>query len=634
MDEKVRNYPQLAADILKLVGGEKNIHNATHCATRLRLVLKETPADAKQKVASLPGVITVIENSGQFQVVIGTHVGEVYESLMENSSISSADTDSQPKASILNRIIATMSAVFAPFIYVLAAAGFIQGILILIRLAWPAFTDSGTDRIFSLISWAPFTFLPIFIAITAAKHFKVNIFVAVFCCAALVSPDLSTLAGQVADGEKISFLGMALSSTTYTSTVLPPLILVWILSYLEHFLNRQIKGVAQSILVPFISALVMVPLTLLTLGPLSAAGADAIANGYNWLVDFFPPLAAAIIGGFWQVIVIFGVHWGITPVVLSNFEQYGSDSFQAFQTAAVIGQVGAAFGVFLRSRNPSLRGVAGSASLTGIFGITEPAIYGVTLRLKKPFICGCTAGAVGAVVISLFGSRYYVYAGLPGMLTIMNAHSTDNSLSLLGEVIGCLVAFVGAILLVLVVGFTDPKTEEDNQDALTAYETSIGGEQGVSRLSSPLSGHPLPLKEIPDEVFASGSLGEGCAIDPDGSTVHAPFDGTIVTVMPSGHAIGLRSDDGLDLLIHVGLDTVAMNGEPFTVHVAKKQRVRKGDLLLEFDRQKIVDAGYSPITAVVLTNSKEVGTVIPRPVTHLKEGEELAAIKRTEGAQL
>lgn len=645
MAEKVRDYPKLASQIVELVGGESNIRTVAHCATRLRLVLKDTPATAKAQVGNLPGVITVVENGGQFQVVIGTHVTEVYDALVRSTNISTAEEDDAAKPSILNRLIATMSAVFAPFIYVLAAAGFIQGALIIIRLIWPAFEDSGTDQVLSLVSWAPFTFLPLLIAITASQHFRVNTFVAVFCCAALVSPDVSTIAESITNGTTVTLFGLPLSSTVYTSTVLPPLILVWLLSYLEHFLNRYLKGVAQSILVPFISALVMVPLTFLTLGPLSAAGANAIANGYNWLVDIAPAAAAAIIGGFWQVIVIFGVHWGITPVVLANFDQYGSDSFQAFQTAAVIGQVGAAFGVFLRSRSKQMRGVAGSASLTGIFGITEPAIYGVTLRLKKPFICGCVAGCVGAVAISFFGSRYYVYAGLPGVLTIMNTHDAGNSASLIGEIIGCLIAFVGAAVLVIIVGFTDPennpadhavagRTEEDSeqdeeasQAALALYETTVANAgQGVQRLSSPVAGTPVPLEEVPDEVFASGAMGAGLAIEPEGNRVVAPFDATVVTVLPSKHAVGLRSDNGVELLVHVGLETVALKGEPFTCHVARKQRVAKGDVLLEFDRAAIEAAGCSLITPVIITNSKELGGMVPRPATHVAEGEELATL--------
>ncbi len=636
MAEPVRNYPKLALQILDEVGGESNIVNATRCATRLRLVLRQTPPDAKQKVAALPGVITVVESGGQFQVVIGAHVGEVHEALMAKTNLSDdAGNVEAPKQSVANRLIATMSAVFAPFVYILAAAGLIQGLLIVIRMLWPAFTDSGTDQVFSFISWTPFTFLPVFIAITAAKHFKVNAYVAVFCAAAIMNPTWNSMAAQITEGETIRLFGISLSPTTYTSTVIPPLLLVWLLSYLERFLKKFLKGSAENLLVPLISAVVMVPLTLLIVGPLSAAGANGIANGYNWLVEVAPAVAAAIIGGFWQVAVIFGVHWGITPVVLANFDQYGYDSFQAFQTAAVIAQVGAAFGVFLKTKNKQLRGVSGSAAVTGIFGITEPIIYGVTLRLKRPFILACISGAVGAVVISFFGSRYYAFAGLPGMLTIVNAQSPDNPSSLLGQAIGSAVAFFGALALVYFIGFNDPVeevseeerqaeiVEELSESAVAAYDAVIDAAESATMMSSPLSGRVIPLTSVDDPVFASGAMGSGVAVDPSVGKVYAPFDGTVATVLPSKHAVGLISKDGVELLIHVGIDTVQLKGAHFSCHVDAKQQVSKGDLLLEFDINAIKKAGYSVVTPVIVTNSKKFSDVLTVPRTEVKHGEDL-----------
>ncbi len=638
MAEPVRNYPKLAVQILEQVGGEKNIISATRCATRLRLVLRETPAGTKDKVAALPGVITVVESGGQFQVVIGAHVGEVHEALLANANLSAdAASADVPKQSIANRVIATMSAVFAPFVYILAGAGLLQGALILIRMVWPAFEGSGTDQVFSFISWSPFHFLPIFIAVTAAKHFNVNLFVALFCAAALVNPSWNEMAGKITDGETIRLFGIALSNTTYTSTVLPPLFLVWFLSYLERFLKKYLKGSAENLLLPLISAIIMVPLTLLILGPLSAATANGIASGYNWLVDVAPAVAAAIIGGFWQVAVIFGIHWGITPVVLANFEQYGYDSFQAFQTAAVVAQVGAAFGVFLKSKSKSMRGVAGSAAITGIFGITEPTIYGVTLRLKKPFLLACIAGAVGAITISLFGSRYYAYAGLPGMLTIVNASSDSNPSSLIGMIVGCLIAFVGAALLVYVVGFddpVDPETAEEitaeaeeqlEESARLAYDAAMEAAEKAAVIASPLTGRALAMASVPDPVFASGAMGKGVAVDPTVGKVFAPFDGRVVTVLPSKHAVGLISNDGVELLIHVGIDTVQLKGEHYTSHVTAKQQVKKGDLLLEFDIAAIKAAGYSMVTPVIVTNSKKYSDVLPAPVTKVSAGEDILA---------
>ena len=453
-----RDYPKLAKDIIREVGGKENIVNATRCATRLRLVLKETPEGAKEKVQELTGVITVVENSGQFQVVIGTHVGEVFENVMKNLNLEALlEEEVETKQPILNRIIATMSAVFAPFIYILAAAGILQGILILINLFWPQFATTGTYEILSLISWTPFAFLPILIGITASKHFKCNTFIAVTCCAALINPTWVEIAKRITEGEVVNFLFFNLSGVTYGSSVLPPLFLVLVLSYLEHFLSKRIPEIMKALLVPFICMIVMVPLTILIIGPLTNGGAEAVAVGFNLLMEKAPLLGGILIGGLWEVFVIFGVHWGITPMVMANFSIYGYDAFQAFQTLAVIAQIGAAIGCFIKSKNSELKKVALSASVTGIFGITEPTLYGVTLRLKKPFICACVGGAISAAVMSFFNTVYYAYAGLPGILTIVNAINPNDTKGFIGMVIGSVLAIVVPMILVLVIGFDDPK---------------------------------------------------------------------------------------------------------------------------------------------------------------------------------
>ena len=585
---KVRDYQQLAHSILEAVGGEDNIISVARCATRLRLVLKRSDAKAKDQVAALPGVITVVESGGQFQVVIGQHVGEVYEAFRPLVSLEDGNSEQgteAPKGTILNRIIATMSAVFAPFVYILAAAGILQGALILISLVFKDFAATGTYEVFSFISWAPFTFLPIFIAITAANHFKVNQFIAVACSAALVSPTWAEMAGRITSGESISFIGIALSGTTYTSSVLPPLFLVWLLSYLEKFLNRTINDVIKPLFVPFFCMVIMVPLTILVIGPITTLGAEGIANGYNYLAENAPALAGLIIGGFWQIIVIFGVHWGVTPMVLANFEQYGRDSFQAYQTIAVIAQVGAVIGVILKTRNKETKKVGVSAGLTGIFGITEPAIYGVTLRFKKPFIYGCISGAVGAVVASFFKPYYFAYAGLPGPLTLVNGISSDYPSSIVGLLIGTAIALILPIVLIQILGFGEEKVVP----VTTTPATPVPAQEVSATLTNeetiqaPLAGQVVPLSDVPDEVFASGAMGQGVAIRPTSNTVVAPFTGTVVMIAPTKHAIGLRSTSGVEVLIHVGLETVGLDGQPFTLHVEDGTHVEAGQTLLTFD---------------------------------------------------
>ena len=604
MANSVRDYEKLAVDIIDAVGGKNNIIKASRCATRLRLVLKETTNEAKENVSNLTGVITVVESGGQFQVVIGTHVGKVFDKVASELNLDSNTIEDEPKASILNRIIATMSAVFAPFIYILAAAGILQGCLILVNMANPSFSSTGTYEVLSFMSWAPFTFLPIFIAITASKHFKCNTFIAVACCAALVSPTWAEIASRIADGESVRFLGISLAETTYTSSVLPPLFLVWILSYVEKFVDKRLPDVVKALFTPFICMIVMVPLTILAIGPLSDSLATGIANGYNALYNFAPAVAAAVIGGLWQIVVIFGVHWGVTPMCLANYDLYGMDTFQAFQTMAVIAQAGAVLGVFIKARNKKTKNMALSAGITGIFGITEPAIYGVNLRFKKPFICGCIAGAIGAVVGSFFNIAYYAYAGLPGLLTVVNAITPNNSKSIIGMLIGAAISFFGAIILVQVIGFGEKETEEKNENNdVNVNEGQPILNMGIKEIKSPISGKVIELEKVNDPVFSSGAMGKGVAIEPIDNKVYAPFDGVIEFIADTKHAIGLLSDDGVEVLIHVGMDTVKMNGKGFDVKTKVNSKVKAGDLLLEFDKSVIEKEGYSLITPIVITNA-------------------------------
>lgn len=611
MAAKVRDYSKLSKDILEAVGGEENILGVTRCATRLRIVLKRSKPEAKAKVSAMPGVITVVENSGQFQVVIGQHVGEVFDVFSSLVKVENSDNARENKGTVLNRVIATMSAVFAPFVYILAAAGILQGSLILINLFSDTFVETGTYQVLSFISWAPFTFLPIFIAITASKHFKTNTYIAVACCAALVSPTWAEMTARIAEGESITFLGFALSQTVYTSSVLPPLFLVWILSYLERFLNKRMNEVVRPLFVPLVCMVIMVPLTILLIGPVSTMGANGIASGYNFLAENVPALAGAIIGAFWQVLVIFGVHWGITPMVLANFDLYGRDSFQAYQTIAVIAQVGAVLGVILKAKSQETRKVSVSAGVTGLFGITEPAIYGVTLRFKKPFIFGCIAGAIGAITASFFNPYYFAYAGLPGPLTVVNGISADYPMSIWGILIGAAIAIILPVVLIQIFGYgEDTAKKAGSENVVKEQGRTNFVQKNEETVDAPVRGHVIPLSEVPDEVFSSGAMGQGVAIEPSDNQLYAPFDGNVVMIAPTKHAIGLRSESGVELLVHIGLDTVKLDGKPFTLHVEDGAKIKKGDLLITFDKEFIQKEGVRITTPLIVTNSHAYKEII------------------------
>lgn len=630
MSSKIRDYNKLAIDILNELGGENNIVTVARCTTRLRIVTQKTPDQAKETIAKMPGVITVVEKGGQIQIVIGTNVEKVY-----NAFIQLINTDNKiaknAQSGILNRVIATMSAVFAPFVYVLAASGILQGILILIKLAFPEFETTGTCQVFNFISWAPFAFLPIFIAITASQHFRCNIYIAVACCAALLSPTWAELAAMIKAGQEINLFGLALSETTYTSTVLPPLFLVWLLSYLERFLEPRLHSIIKPLVMPLICLVIMVPLTLVAIGPITAGAAHYIASGYNWIVNLAPSIAGGIIGAVWQVFVIFGVHWGITPVIIENINQYGQDSFQAYQTIAVIGQVGAALGFYIKTRSKDMKGVSLSAFVTGLFGITEPAIYGVNLRFKRPFIYGCICGALGGIVAGFFTPYYYTYAALPGPLTIVNAISADHPGSFIGVLIGSAIALFGPVILIQIFG-----TNETQQSNVTTENEASNIENDTPKIvigeidvTSPMIGKALPLSEVPDPAFSQKLMGEGIAIEPTDNNVYAPCDGEVTAVFEaSKHAIGLVLDNGVELLIHVGIDTVNLTNNEFQYHVKLNQKVKKGDRLISFDPQAIKQAGYPLITPIIIVNTDQYQVITLTEKTEVNLDDNIFEIKQ------
>ena len=410
------------------------------------------------------------------------------------------------------------------------------------------------------------------------------------------------MAGRIAGGETITFLFIPLAKTVYTSSVLPPLFLVWALSWLEKRVERILPDVVSALFTPLVCFVIIVPLTLIIIGPVTTWAAMGIASGYNALFAAAPAVAAAVIGGVWQIVVIFGVHWGITPVIMANFDTQGYDSFQAYQTIAVIGQMAAVFGVFLKSRHRELKTTSLSAGVTAIFGITEPAIYGVTLRFKKPFICGCIGGAVGAVVASLFGSLYYAYAALPGLFTLVNAISPDAPLSFIGELAGSATAIVVTIVLVQFVGFEDPVAEEQRSEPANNPVTAAPASLNIM---SPLDGEVMALEDVADDAFAQKALGDGIAIRPQSGLVVAPCDARVETLIDSHHAVGLACDNGAELLIHVGLNTVNLQGQYFRPLVKEGDVVKAGTPLLEFDKEAIERAGYDLTTPVLVINSDD-----------------------------
>lgn len=610
------DYRKTAGELVKELGGNENITNVTHCATRLRFILKDESVVDKDKVAKIAGVITTVQAGGQFQVVIGNHVKDAYGFVTQLVTIDEdAKDNGGQKAGVFSRIVDVISAIFAPFLYTLAACGILQGILGILVAANAIDTTGGTYQILNFISWTAFTFLPVLIAVTASKKFGMNTFIAVVIACALVSPDYIAMVNA---GDSIRFLGLPVQLLSYTSSVIPIILAVWAASYVERFFEKRLPLVVRNLFTPMFTIAIMVPLTLLAFGPIGNTIGGAIGGIYNTLYDLSPIVAGIVVGGLWEVLVIFGVHWGITPVTVGNYAALGYDTFTGLQAAAVFSQAGAALGVFLKTKDKEMKGVSASAALTGLFGITEPAIYGVNLRLKKPMICGCIAGAAGGAIGGAFHAVSWGY-NMPGIATLPAYFKAGHMTQFIGLLISILVAFVLGAVLTYIVGFkeeaADPVTEknpaetaepvivEDQAEPVMAEHPAERKAGEVFEFVSPVTGIVIPVKNVRDEAFASEAMGKGVGIQAEEGKVYAPFDGTAEAVFPTGHAVGLTDADGNEFLIHIGIDTVKLNGQCFTVHVKQGDAVKKGDLLVEFDKDEIEKAGYDSTVIYILTDA-------------------------------
>lgn len=612
------DHAKTAAGVLKGVGGEENVQSLVHCATRLRFVLKdETKADTAA-IASTPGVITTTQAGGQYQVVIGNDVPEVFAEIGKISKLggsgTSAPAEDGPRGNLLNRFISMISAIFTPLLWALAGTGLLKAFLAAAATFGWIDTTTTTYAVLYALSDAFINFLPMALAITAARYFKASEFTSFAIAGALMYPSITAIVGA----EGLTFIGIPFTMVTYVSSVIPIIIIVWLQSHAERFLYAKLPAAIRRFVTPMIVVLLAVPLVFVVIGPISAIISGWIGGAIGWTFATVPWLGGAIMGGLWQVFVIFGLHWGLVPLFTLEYQTTGMIMLIAPVFAAVLAQAAAVAGVWVRTRNRSLRSLAAPATLSGFLaGITEPAIYGINLPLKRPFAFGIVGGVIGGAIMSaggVFSTSFVVPSGLaiPALLG-------NGSMILL--VIGLAAAIIVPFLLVVLVGFKDPVEGEK----VVAASTDV-------RVLSPLDGTVVPLSQVADAAFADGSLGDGVAILPRSGAVYAPFDATVVAAFPTGHAVGLRHADGAEMLIHIGLDTVRLGGEHFELKVTAGQQVKAGDLLVEFDGDAIERAGYDLTTPVIITNPDlypEVGEAASGPIAH---GEPLFFARAVEAA--
>lgn len=616
------DYQTLANVILSHVGGKENISSVVHCATRLRFKLKEMQKANADGLKKQPGIIMVVESGGQFQVVIGNDVHDVWLAVCDAAGLKedTAVVASDDKSSLFSRLIDIISGIFTPFIGILAASGILKGVLALAVVCNWLSPESGTYKIWFAASDALFFFFPLVLGYTAGKKFGGNPFITMAIGGALTHPLMIAAfdAAQMSGTASETFLGIPVTFLNYSGSVIPIILASWVSCWLEKQGNRFLHSAVKNFFSPVLCIAVTVPLTFLIIGPVATWLSQGLANGYQAIYTLSPWLAGGAMGAMWQVCVIFGLHWGLVPLMINNMAVFGQDSMLPILLPAVLGQVGATLGIFLRSRDKQQKTLAGSAVAAGVFGITEPAVYGLTLPLRRPFIFGCLGGSLGGAIVGFSGTHTYSF-GMANVFSFAQMIPPGGiDATLWGGIVGSAASFMLALLLTCIAGLP-------NAPAAVAAPAPKPDADGMTLLA-PMSGSVLALDQVTDATFASGVLGDGVAIIPVDCRVVAPFAGEVASLFETKHAIGLLSDSGVEMLIHVGIDTVKLEGKPFTAHVSVGDKVQPGDLLLEFDRAAILEAGFDLATPIIISNSDNFAGVNNVASTSVQAGKPLLAV--------
>jgi len=632
-----KNYDELAKDIVAHVGGEENVSSLKHCVTRLRFVLKDESKADTDYLKKRDGVITVAKAGGQYQVVIGNEVADVYDAVLKNSHIKGVgevaedDAEDAPKGNLFDRFIDLISSIFQPFLGALCAAGMLKGVTALLAASGMA-TTNGIYIIFNAMGDGMFQYLPFFLALTAARKFKLDQFTGMALAGAMLYPTLSTTVKSTTN-----FFGLPISlpSGGYFQTVVPIILAIWFASLVEKRMKKWMPTDIKMFAVPFFTLLISVPLSILLIGPVANTLSAWVGVAFQAIYKFSPMLYGAVLGGLWQVLVMFGLHWGLVPLAIMDFAQKGWSVILNPSVAVCFAQTGALAAIMIKTKEKKVKELATPALISSIFGVTEPAIYGITLPMKTPFIMTCIAGAIQGIYCGLTNVTSYAMGGIGifGFPSYINP-KTGSFASVINFGICAVVSLILGFALTMMTKvprlYGEEETASNTQTTETASTATPAEGPSVTvageTILAPVAGEVCPFSEVKDEVFSSGAMGNGIAIKPSEGVLKSPVDGTVSLVFPTGHAIGLKSKNGAEILIHIGMDTVELNGEGFEVLVSKDQEVKAGQPLVKFDLDAIKAKGYDLTTPVIITNSKSYKEIGGSKQAAVKAGDQLLSL--------
>ncbi len=614
------NYKKTATEILELIGGSKNITTLEHCSTRLRFGLVDKSVVQVEKIKKVNGVMGVVDGS-QFQVVIGNSVVEVYDELLKLAPINGnaqASTNAKDNRSIGARFLELVINIFQPLVPAIAGAGVLKSVMLLLSMFGLVASDSTIYSVLTGISDATFYFLPLMVAVTTANALKCNRLVAIAAVGYLLLPATTT-----AISEGMNLFGLTVQNITYSSQVFPAILCVAFLSYMEKFFNKISPKAIRIFFVPMMALAITIPVTLLILGPLGYNIGTIFTSCILFVYDKVGFIALGLLAAILPFMISAGMHKALIPYALSTYGSLGYESlYLPASLAHNISESGACFAVALRSKDENLKQTALSAGISALMGITEPALYGVTLQHKKAMIGVVASSAISGLLIGIFAIKAFIVVG-PGLASMSMYIDPNNSQNIIYACIGFAVALIASFVITFILWKDDVKEEvvEEEVKELTAEEKE------VNILVSPVNGKSVNLSEVSDEMFASKTLGDGVGIIPSDGKVYAPCNAEVCMLFNTRHAIGLKTKNGAEILIHIGVNTVSMDGEGFKSYVKQGDVVSEGDLLIEFDLDKINEKNLDPTVMVVNSNSTNY-KVLNQSYGEVKTGDVLFDVKR------
>lgn len=630
---------ELAESIINKVGGKDNITSLVHCATRLRFVLNDDSKADAESLKKQKGVITVVKSGGQFQVVIGNHVADVFSDIMQLTNLNEnhiTNTAPDQKMGFFSKLIDLVSGIFIPALVVIVAGGIFKGVIALLQVLEIVNADSQTYNYLFAIADAPFYYLPVILGFSAVKKFGGNPYVGMALGGALVHPNIVGMLGDAFELQTSLFM-IPVKLIPYKSSVFPIIIASWFYSLLERNFNKIMHDSFKKFIAPLLGIIITVPLTFAVIGPVVAFLSNIVADGIIYVYQLNSVIASMILAGLWQVMVIFGIHWGMVPFAMNNFNVYNEDFMMPILFPAVFAQVGAVLAVMLRSKDPQMKALASSSVLSGIFGVTEPAIYGINLPLKRPFVIGCISAMIGGGIVGYYHSVIYSFSFISIFSFLQLIPPTGINEKFYAVVFGSLISFGVSTTVTYLFGIPkDKKAADENQPQNNEDKKQTDEVKQVETItiSSPMTGKVIPLTQVNDPTFAGELMGKGSAIIPTIGQALAPEDGEVVSLFRTKHAIGFVTHSGAEILIHIGIDTVKLDGQHFEAHVEAGSKVKKGDLLVSFDIDAIKQAGFEVTTPIIITNSddyKDVQTIFMQD--DIQAGDALLALNKSENKE-